>query len=79
MRNDLISRYASGETLYMEERCFVTDFTPPDHCANSTSCNYDVLNFGNRIRRDLNLTIAFDGWFDPEPDSKIAGSSGKLQ
>ena len=61
----------------MEERCFIADYTSPDHCANDGSgCTDDVLNFGNRIRRDLNITVTFDGWFDPEPHSVVGVASG---
>ena len=71
-RNDIY-----GDTLHTEERCFIVDFTSPDHCANDGSrCTDDVLNFGHRIRRDLNITITFDGWFDPEPDSVVGVASG---
>ena len=42
-----------GDTFYMEERCFIADYTSPDHCANDGyGCDDDVLNFGSRIRRD---------------------------
>ena len=67
-----------GDTLYVEERCFITDFASPDHCLNvdPPCADGDVLSFGNRIRRDLELTATFDGWFDPDPDSDIAKGSG---
>ena len=61
----------------MEERCFVADYTSPDHCVNTpASCEEDVLNFGYRIRRGLELKVLFDGWFDPMPPSAVAGPSG---
>ena len=69
-----------GDTLYVEERCFITDFASPDHCLNvdPPCADGDVLSFGNRIRRDLELTATFDGWFDPDPDSDVAKASGNL-
>ena len=55
----------------------MTDFTDPDHCLNTASgCLSDVMTFGYRIRRDLDLEVEFDGWFDPEPDSFIVEASG---
>ena len=66
-----------GDTFTYEERCFRTDFTKPDHCANSeTPCNEDILQFGHRIIRNKLLNVTFDGWFDPEPDSVVTGASG---
>ena len=63
--------------MHVEERCFVADYTDPDHCANTGSgCTDDVLNFGHRIRRDRQITVTFDGWFDPEPTSLVGVASG---
>ena len=73
-----LSRYDEyGDTFYEDEKCFITDFTSPDHCLNvDPNCNEDVLNFDGRIRRSLDITVSFGGWFDPEPESSIATASG---
>ena len=68
-----------GDTVQEEERCFVIDLTSPDHCMNvNPTCGKDVLNFGYRIRRGLDLIVTFDGWFDPDPDSVVAEASGSF-
>ena len=57
--------------------CFHTDYTSPDHCLSiDENCEKDVLNFGHRIRRTNEITISFDGWFDPEPASSVSYASG---
>ena len=76
----VLSRHEYSDTFYSEERCFVADYTSPDHCTNTpaSSCTDDVLNFGYRVRRGLDLNVLFDGWFDSEPDSLVAGPSGNV-
>ena len=64
-------------TTHTEERCFIADFTSPDHCMNiDSNCTDDVLTFGNRIRNTLDIVAVFDGWFDPHPNSDVAIASG---
>ena len=71
--------YDVGESSYKTERCFITDLTSPDHCANNDPpCEDDVFEFGYRVRRDRILDISFSGWFDPLPDVSNPISSGSM-
>ena len=73
----IVSRHDDyGDTIKEEEICFEIDLTDPDHCANGNGCNVDLISFGNRVRRELDLKVMFDGWFDPEPESAVARASG---
>ena len=72
-----IYRQDNVVTTAEEERCFIADYQSPDHCLNALdNCPFDVLNFGQRIRRSLDMTVEFDGWFDPQPESDVADESG---
>ena len=66
-----------GDTIHEEEKCVIMDFTDPDHCSNGHGCEVDLMSFGHRVRRDLDLEVIFEGWFDPQPDSVVASGSGK--
>ena len=69
MTTGIIIRHEFNEVIATTEKCFLLDFTAPDHCINKPPCSSDPLDIGERIQDHSNIRAVYVGYVDPNPNS----------
>ncbi|XP_071964161.1 uncharacterized protein [Antedon mediterranea] len=59
------NRYYSGRILE-RQNSYVFDFVDPGHCAVTSSCSLQLLDCGNDVTKQGNISVSWSGWTDPD-------------
>lgn len=59
--------------------CYNFDAEAPTHCLSVHNCTYEPLHLETRISRTPNISLKFNGWFDPIPNGGSSKQASSIE